>query len=124
MDTLLLDRTIWDLCLDAGGNIARASDPYAIAQDVGSAVRLFLGELFYDTTKGVPHFQEILGHQPSISVLKSAIVSAALTVPEVQNAVVFVSEVAGREVIGQVQVTTTSGATLILSGGLGSPIPA
>ena len=47
--TLLLDRTTWDLCLDANGNIAMATGPYAIAQDVASAVRLW-----HDTTKGVP----------------------------------------------------------------------
>jgi hypothetical protein len=49
--TLLLDRAIWDLSLDANGNIAIATGPYAIAQDVASAVRR--GELRHNTTKGV-----------------------------------------------------------------------
>ena len=41
MNTLLLDLTNWDLLVDASGNIAVASDPYSVAQDVASAVRVF-----------------------------------------------------------------------------------
>jgi hypothetical protein len=121
--TLLLSRSDWDLCLDASGNIAIASNPYAIAQDVASAVRLFKGELYYDTTKGVPHFQEILGHHPPLSVLKAAIVTAALTVPEVVTANVYVSAIAGREIVGQVQVTDSSGVTSVLTGGFTTTTP-
>jgi len=123
MDTLLLDRTIWDLCLDAKGNIAVASSPYAIAQDVASAIRLFSTECYYDTTRGVPHFQSILGHQPPLSVMKATLVKAAKTVPEVTNAAVFISGVADRTVTGQVQVITSAGATLAVAGNLNSPTP-
>lgn len=124
MKTLLLDRSTWDLLLDARGNIAVADDPYSIAQDVSSAVRLFKGELWYDTSKGVPHFQEILGHQPPIAVMKAAIQAAALAVPEVVTASVFVSGMVKREVLGQIQVTDTSGRTLVATGGLTAPTPA
>lgn len=123
MRTLALDRSRWDIILDAHGNLAIASSPYAIAQDVASAIRLFQGELYYDTTKGVPHFQEILGHRPSLSVLKAALESAALTVPETTSALVFVTGVAGREVTGQVQVTSSTGTKLVISGNLSSPTP-
>ena len=116
MNTLLLDRTEWDLVLDAQNNIAVCSVPYAIAQDAASAIRLFKGECWYDTSRGVPHFEEILGHQPSLSVLKAALQTAALTVPNTKTAVVFVSNVANREVQGQVQITNTSGATTVVSG--------
>lgn len=116
MNTLLLDRGVWDLILDAQNNIAVCTEPYAIAQDVASAIRLFKGECWYDTTRGVPHFQEILGHQPSLSVLKSALQTAALTVPETKTAVVFISGVVNRDVLGQVQITSTSGATTVVSG--------
>ena len=46
MNTLYLDPQSWDLVLDAAGNIAMAKDPYAKAQDVASACRLFSGELY------------------------------------------------------------------------------
>lgn len=120
---MLLDRTLWDLCLDDKGNIALASDPYSIAQDVASACRLFVGECYYDTTRGVPYFQEILGQRPPISVLKAALLAAAMTVPEVENGVVYIASVTGRDVTGQVQVTTTSGVKLAVGGSLGSLAP-
>ena len=122
--TFLLDRTLWDLCLTTEGNIAVASEPYAIAQDVASAVRLFDAELWYDTAKGVPYFSEILGHQPPLSLMKAEFVKAALTVPLVASVKVFVSNTAEREVTGQIQITDTSKTTVLVTGNLlNSPIP-
>ena len=111
MDTLLLDQTDWDLLTDSNNNIALASNPYAIAQDVASALRLFLGELWYDTTKGVPYFTEILGHAPPITVLKQYLVVAALTVPEVVQARCIIQSFSmeDRTVTGQVQVIDVNG---------------
>jgi hypothetical protein len=111
LDTLLLDRTAWDLCLDASGNIAMASVPYALAQDAASATRLFAGELWYDTSQGVPYFGQILGQTPPIAAMKASFVSAALTVPEITSAVCYISEIKDRVVSGQVQVTDTAGIT-------------
>lgn len=108
MKTLLLDRTPWDLTLDVSGNIAAATDPYSLAQDAASAIRLFLGELWYNTTKGVP-YKQILGQAPNISYLKSKFVAAALTVPGVVAAVCFITSIEGRKVSGQVQVTDENG---------------
>jgi hypothetical protein len=116
VNSLLLDRGTWDLCKDINGNIAMASDPYSIAQDVASACRTFLGEVYYDTTQGVPYFQEDLGQNPPISVLKAGQIAAALTVPEVQSAVVYISGVTGRNVSGQIQCATTSGTDLTVGG--------
>ena len=52
--TLALELQDWDLCVDTSGNIALATEPYAIAQDVASACKTFLGECWYDTTYGIP----------------------------------------------------------------------
>ena len=111
MNTLLLDQSTWDLVLDASGNIAVASDPYSIAQDCASAVRLFSGELWYDTTQGVPYFAQILGQQPPLSLIKAEFIQAALTVPEVISAQCFIISITNRQVSGQVQVTNASGQT-------------
>jgi len=111
MNTLLLDRSLWDLVLDANGDMAMASDPYAIAQDVASACRLFLGELWYDNRQGVPYFQQILGQRPPLSTIKAAIERAALTVPEVVSARCLVASFTDRTVTGQVQVIDTTGAS-------------
>jgi hypothetical protein len=107
--TLLLDNSYWDLVLDANGDIALATAPYAVAQDVASAVKTFLGEVWYNTTLGVPYFQTILGHAPPLSVFKAAMVAAALTVPGVVSATCVIEAFAARQVTGQVQFVTTTG---------------
>lgn len=113
MNTLLLAVDTWDLVLDASGNIAMASDPYSIAQDVASALRLFLGELWYDTTKGIPYLQQILGETPPLIMFQQYLEDAALTVPQVATAVCVVESfnTQTRTVVGQVQFTTTNGQT-------------
>jgi hypothetical protein len=109
--TLLLDLDNWDLVLDSSANIAIAAPPYAVAQDVASALKTFLGEDWFDTTLGVPYRQKILGKSPSIEYFKSVMVAAALTVPTVKSAVCIIESFADRAVNGQVQFTTTSGQT-------------
>ena len=107
--TLLLDAQLWDLVLDASGNIAVASDPYSLAQDAASAIRLFKSELWYDTSQGVPYYQSILGKNLPLALLKAKFVSAALTVPGVVAAQCFISSASNRVITGQVQVTDVAG---------------
>ncbi len=109
MKTLLLDREKWDLVLDVSGNLAIATDPYSLAQDAASAIKLFQGELWYDTSKGVPYWTQILGEAPSYSLIKSEFVKAALTVPGVIAAQCFISSFTDRTIKGQVQVTDKAG---------------
>lgn len=110
-NTLLLDRGAWDLVLDARGNIALAQAPYAIAQDVASAVRTFIGECWYDTGQGLPYFQRVLGQAPPGAFLKQTIIDAALTVPGVTSATVQWLAFKDRALSGRIQVTDSSGAT-------------
>jgi hypothetical protein len=120
MKTLLLDPTpdangdpIWDLLLDSDGNIAVASEPYSQAQDAASAIRTFAGECWYDTTLGIPWLEEILAvsPMPQLSYIKTLLTDAALAIPGVVSAQVFVSDVADRMLHGQVQITNTAGQT-------------
>ncbi len=113
MDTLLLDRTTWDLAVDTAGNIARAEVPYARAQDAASAIKLFEGELYYNAAAGIPYFAEILGHSPPISLMKAYFVRAALTVPGVVKAECFITEWTDRVVRGQVQVSDSQGTVAV-----------
>ena len=108
MNTLYLTAAGWDLTLDASGNIAMASEPYALAQDAASACRTFIGECWYDTTIGVPYWQDILGLAPPLQLLKQYLIDAALTVPGIVDAQVYITQV-GRAISGQVQVTDTAG---------------
>lgn len=110
MKTLLLDIAAWDLVLDVYGNIAVATEPYQLAQDAASAIKLFQGELWYDTTPGVPYWTAILGQSPPpLSLMKAEFIAAAKTVPGVVEAQVFFSAVVDRRVSGQVQVTDQAG---------------
>ena len=109
MRTMLLSLDLWDLVTDINGNIAVAEDPYAVAQSVASAVRVFLGEEWYDTTVGVPYFQQILGKLPPLNVVKTLIANQAARVPGCNNPVVYLSGLAGRRLTGQIQFTDATG---------------
>lgn len=131
MNTLYLTPS-WDLTSDAFGNIALATEPYALAQDAASAIRTFQGEVYYDTTQGVPYWAQILGQAPPLALVRSKMIDAALTVPGVTAAAVFFSSFSGRALAGQVQVTSaTTGQTTaagfepphLQPGTTSSPIP-
>ena len=114
MNTLKLGDD-WDLTVDEAGNIAVLSDdlpdPLGLAQDAASAIRLFQGELWYDTTQGIPYFARILGKRPAVALLKAYFVAAAKTVPGVRSATCFIDSVTDRGLRGQVQVTNADGNT-------------
>lgn len=112
MQTLLLDTVSNDLVLDINGNIAIASEPYSLAQDAASAIKTFLGEMYYDTTVGVP-YASILGKAPLIPFLKAQLVKAALTVPGIVSAQVAISAFSQRVLSGQIQVVGTTGTASI-----------
>ncbi len=108
--TLLLDQSEWDLVLDSAGNWALASPPYAVAQDVASACRLFQGELWYNQTAGIPYFSEILGTLPPLSLLTGWLEVQAFTVPGVVSAQGVVTSFSQRMITGQVQFVDETGA--------------
>ena len=114
-DSLLLVTDAWDLCLNAAGNIALATPPYATAQSVANAIRLFQGELWFDVRPGIPYFADILGHAPPVSFFEAEMVRAALTVPGVVSAQCIIESVDGRKVTGQVTFTTDDGQTASVS---------
>lgn len=111
MKTLLLDGAAWDCVLDAGGNWALAAEPYALAQDAASEIKTFQGEVYYDTDKGIPYWQQVLGHNPPAQLMRTLFVNAALTVPGVVSAVCFLRALTNRQVTGQVQITDAAGNT-------------
>lgn len=107
--TLLLDQGAWDLVLDSAGNIAVAQAPYSIAQDVASAVRTFLGECWYDTSQGLPYWQQILGKYPPLSFVRQKIREVALSVPDVAEVQVVITSFSARVLAGQIQIIDTDG---------------
>jgi len=108
-NTLLLDLDNWDLVIDSAGNIAMASNPYSMAQDVASACKTFLGEVYYDTTMGIPYWENVLGQLPPINVLQQYFVNQALTVPGVVSARCVINSFTDRSISGQVRFTDATG---------------
>lgn len=110
--TQYLDPTSWDLTLDASRSIALASEPYATAQSVANACRLWRGEAPYNTDRGVP-FEQILGQQPPQRLVASWFEDEAASVPTVATAVsVLEFDRVARTMTGQVQCTLTDGTVI------------
>jgi hypothetical protein len=108
--TLLLDQGTWDLCLDAMGNMAVASAPYAVAQDLASQFKTFLGECWYDNAQGMPYWQQIMGQLPPASLIVAAFEAQAVLVPDIASAVASIGGVdSTRDMLGQVIATDTDG---------------
>ncbi len=107
--SLLLDLTQWDLLADARGNIAVASDPYAMAQDVANACKLFLGEQWYNVTTGVPWLEEVLGRAPPVGLLQSLLEQAARSVPGVVQARCTVQSLENRRASATLLFTDETG---------------
>lgn len=111
--TLLLDLDGWDLCLDASANWAMATDPYSQTQDAASAVRMFEGEAYYDTSLGVPYFTDVLGRNQPTQIMRARAQLAAMTVPGVIDATAILIAGPTREMTGQIQITTESGEQVV-----------
>jgi hypothetical protein len=113
MKTLLLAVDTWDLCLDANRSIAVATAPYQLAQDVASALRTVLAEVWYDDTLGVDYFGQIYGKTPPLAVLQALLVKAALSVTGVVSAQCNINSFdrVARRVNGQVLFTDANSKT-------------
>jgi hypothetical protein len=112
------------LGLDGNGNIASVSGPSQIAQDVASAIQLFLGELYYDVTLGLPWLSEVMAKPYAPSILQPLLEKAALSIAGVDKAKAVISgtgivtsQPAGfnvplRKVTGYVEIMDATGQKL------------
>jgi len=122
MNTLLLSTDTWDLTVDSSGNLAVATGLYAIAQDVASACRTFLGEVWYDTTLGVPLTDRILGKLPPASFLKAQFQGQGEAVPGVASVTANFNTVAiDRVLTGSLLITSTAGQQAVVQGAIAQP---
>ena len=109
MKTAYLDPETWDLVLDINGDIALADEPYSTLQDCCSRLRTRQGECYYDTTLGVPYFQDILNRNVNLELIRSEYIRVALQDPRIVSAKVFFRELKDRRLLGQVQITDING---------------
>lgn len=122
MNTLLLDRDTWDLVVNDSGNLAVATDLYALAQDVASACRTFLGEQWYNTALGIPYTDQILGVLPPESFLAAQFQGQGEAVPQVAQVRAFLDTVGPSRVLtGRLEVTSEASQTAVVSGSIATP---
>ena len=108
MDTLELSSS-WDLVLDSNGNLAIQMGPAAIAQDVASAVSVFLGEAYWDTTLGIPWISDVFNSNYNPQLITSLLEQTALTVPGVVSAKATIISFSQGRISGTIQVIDTTG---------------
>ncbi|AHK72189.1 MULTISPECIES: hypothetical protein [Gluconobacter] len=112
MKSLLLDRTTWDLSLDANRDLAVCTEPYSVLQDVATAVRTWLGECWYDTSLGLPFDSGIFDGSSSLPLLRAQAESAAMSVPGVAAAqCALIGPREDRSIGGAIAITLTTGET-------------
>ncbi|MCP1229952.1 hypothetical protein [Acetobacter indonesiensis] len=116
MQTLLLDCATWDLAVDAAGNIAVASAPYAVAQNVACAVRVFLGECWYNTALGLPYLTNILGRAQSVALFRADVEQTAQSVDGVARATCVLTAISPqRRLSGVIELTLEDGSQTVVS---------
>lgn len=103
----------WDISLDDAGNIAIASNPYAVAQDVACACSTFLGEAWYDTTLGIPYYERILGKWPGTQLINTKMATEAKKLPYVQSAFCTTTVSNGNRTASGVMTVTDTNNTKI-----------
>lgn len=109
MRTLFLLPSTWDLELDTSGNIAVASDIYQLAQDVASACRTFLRDVYYNQNQGIAYFENVLGYNGfPLSLYKLYLEQAAISIIGVASANAQL-QMTGRTVTGAILFTTDDG---------------
>lgn len=117
-NTMYLDPVSWDLALNSSASLAMATEPWSLAQDAASAIRTFQGEVYYDTTLGVPYWAKVLGvyPKPSVAYMKKLLADAAMGAsPDIASVKVFFTSFSNRQLSGQVQVTSVAGVVSIAS---------
>ena len=113
-NTLMLNDK-WDIYVDEAGNIATVTDDYAIAQNIANAVRLFVGDAYFEQTRGVPYLTEVFSKKTGVS--QSVVINrwrnAALTVEGVtacEPQPIYDND--GRLIGGKILATTINGTNV------------
>lgn len=116
MISLKLDNN-WDITLNENGSLKTADPYYSIAQNVACAVRLFTNDAYFNTDKGIPHFDVTLKRNPALSIIHSHIKKAAMSVDGVKNAEVIINNDNGI-IQGEILITLENGETARIGTGI------
>ena len=95
----------WDIQLDDMGNIATVEGGLQTAQDVATSCRVWKGEALYDTERGVPYKEEILGQRPNLSLLQSDFENEAKRIEGVASVEVVIDSFDNRKLVPDIRIT-------------------
>jgi hypothetical protein len=97
-------------------DIATVSNQQQIVQDVASLIQTYQGEVYYDTSVGIPWNTNVLAQPYAPTLLKPMLQNAALTVPGVVQAqVLLTGYVNSRIVSGSINILDATGVSLGLN---------
>lgn len=120
MDSIALDPATWDFTVDAYGDWATVGDAtpgletgpeYRMAQDVATRLMAWRGEVYYDTTQGMP-YDTLLG-SANVALLQALATQEALKVTPVVacDASLTFTRGKSRTVTGTIYVSDAQGST-------------
>lgn len=107
--TLKLDPLGWDVESDGAGRITLAQGAAATAQNVANESRLFTNDAYFNQDRGIPYYLAALGQKANLTMLRSYLRKAALTVGdvrEVKGVELSAADQQVRELSGTIQFTT------------------
>lgn len=102
----------WDLKVDVNGNIAVCEEPYSIAQQAATEIKLFEGEGWYDRSQGTPHFAKILGINSNLGLIRNILLNRVNGVDNVMRSDIDMYVDSERILHGNIFITSTSGETV------------
>lgn len=108
MKTLGLRNDTWDLYVDRYGNIATKESNDQLAQDVASSILVWLGELPFNKTRGVPYNMP----EEIRITLTDEIKKQAYLINGVEEAIVSVEKIEDRKANIIVYITNENGDKL------------
>ena len=91
MTDLKLDQLTHDLVIE-DGDLVLVTDAEALIQNLKIRLYTFYGEWAFDTTQGVPYFEDILVKNPNISNIQAVLKSVILETKGVTKLTAFVFE--------------------------------
>lgn len=116
MRTLFLLPSTWDLTLDVQGNIATATSTYQRAQDIASACRVFIKDMYYQQNEGIPYLESIMGRNSyPIGLYQSELHRAAMSVDGVVSANIKLNQLSDRKLTGMIEFTDIENNTATVS---------
>lgn len=110
--TLFLDPRTWDLALDSKGNIAVATSTYQRAQDIASACRVFVKDMYFNQSEGIPYLESILGRNKyPIGLYQAELYRRAMSVDGVVSVNIKLNQLSDRELTGMIEFVDIDGRT-------------